>query len=263
MELFINEELKDELPPLVGPELDNLYRTIKRDGIMDSIKYWWNPETTQNEIVDGHHRYAIAKKLGLTYPTHELFFKSMTAVKMWMNVTQAGRRGYRALDRMVELEKMLRQERGEAQTKVADIVSSVAEQAKVSERSVYRSMAKAKMGYENKQLIGDEFDQSAPEDDYSQEAPEEDYNQAGPTPEQRAEVKVNNPFKKPKSRAKSIVNQQKGALRAYSTLLDKMQRLRLDLLFDNGLYLPDFRKAYATIETKRAEFPAPKPRFGR
>ncbi len=261
MELFINAELRDELPPLDAIELDNLRRAIKRDGVLDSIKYWWNDDTQQNEIVDGHHRKLIADELGIDYQTHELTFESMTAAKLWQNVTQTGRRKHRTLERMVELETQLRLERDGVKPKVADVVQSVADTAGVGVATVYRSMAKAKMGYEATGSVGDELDQSLPEENFIEGLSDAEFNQDEPTAEQRAAAKVANPIKRgPKPR--SIDSQKRSALNAYELFLGKLDNLRLDLLFDNSLEIPDFKRLFASIEAQRVALPKPKKRFG-
>ncbi len=262
MDLTINPELRDELPPLVGTELQKLEQSIKRDGVLDSVKYWWNDDTQVYEIVDGHHRKMIADKLGVEYPVHELVFESITEAKLWQNMTQTGRRKYNALDRLVELETELRIERTGTKPKVGDVVQSVAEQANVGVATVYRSMAKAKMGYEARGPVGDELDQSLPEENFIDGFTNDEFNQDEPTSEQKAAVKDASPYRRGKSRSQSMDSQRRSALRAYSLLLGKLDNLRLDLLFDNSLELPDFKNLFVSIDKAQAKLPAKKSRFG-
>jgi hypothetical protein len=259
MKLITNPELRDELPPLDAVELDNLRRSIERDGILDSIKFWFNEDTQANEIVDGHHRFVIANELGIEYLTHELVFESITAVKLWQNMTQTGRRKHRALDRMVELETQLRLEREGVKPKVSEVVEAVAERANVGTATVYRAMAKAKMGYEVTGPIGDELDQSLPEENYIEGVTDNEFSQVEPDAEQRAVIAATKP-QMPK-RPQSLDNQRRSALKAYEIALGKIQGLRLDLLFD-GLVEPDYKACHRSIEEKRALIVVKK-KFGR
>lgn len=94
IKLVIRAEFERELPPLSEVQLEKLVTSIRRDGILDSIKYRVS-ETGECEIIDGHNRYKIAQELGLTYAVEEVKFKtfSITPVLYWMHVYNAGRRG--------------------------------------------------------------------------------------------------------------------------------------------------------------------------
>lgn len=259
MELKINPELRDELPPLDSTELEHLTKSIETNGVLDSIKFWWNEDTQANEIVDGHHRFEIAAKLGKDFTTHELVFKSLTAVKLWQNITQTGRRKHRALDRMVELETQLRLERDGVKPKVSEVVESVAESASVGVATVYRSMAKAKMGYEQKGIIGDELDQGLPDENFIEGVTDDEFNQAEPTDEQRAAIREAQP--KRAKRPTSIDSKQRNALKGYEFALNRIQGLSVH--FPGSVLLPDFKAIFASIEQAKSEMAAPKKKFGR
>lgn len=274
MELTINPELRDELPPLDSIELDHLTASIDRDGVLDSIKYWWNEDTQANEIVDGHHRFEIATKLQKEFTTHELVFESITAVKLWQNQTQTGRRKHRALERMVELETQLRLERDGVKPKVSEVVEAVAESANVHPATVYRHVAKAKMGYENKFtrtdasngdsddnsfVFNDEFDQTLPSEGFIEGVTDDEFNQAEPTDEQRQAIKDAQP--KRVKRPTSIDSKQRNALKGYEFALNKIQGLSAYL--PASVELPDFKLIFASIEKAKGEMAVKKPRFGR
>lgn len=259
MELTINPELRDELPPLDSIELDHLTASIDRDGVLDSIKYWWNEDAQANEIIDGHHRFEIATKLQKEFTTHELVFESITAAKLWQNQTQTGRRKHRALERMVELETQLRLERDGVKPKVSEVVEAVAESANVGVATVYRHMAKAKMGYEPKGNVGDEFDQSLPQENFIEGVTDDEFNQAEPTDEQRQAIKDAQP--KRTKRPTSLDSKQRNAIKGYEFALNKIQGLSVYL--PSSVELPDFKLIFASIEKAKGEMAVKKPRFGR
>lgn len=138
--LSVNPELERELPPLDADRYEDLKTMIRRDGVTDPVKYWHNPGTGLDEIIDGHHRHKIASELGVMYPTQMIDFtgRTITAVKYWMHVNQSGRRGgQRNLNRMRELQERLAIEKDERVTKT-QIVAQVAEDAGVTARQVWR-----------------------------------------------------------------------------------------------------------------------------
>jgi ParB-like chromosome segregation protein Spo0J len=65
--LVILPEIEDLLYPLKSEELANLEASIIQEGVRDSLVIWQR----ENEaiLVDGHHRFAIAKKHGLDFAT--------------------------------------------------------------------------------------------------------------------------------------------------------------------------------------------------
>lgn len=85
-ELKIDLEFQQLIPPLSDNERNQLEANILRDGIQDPLKVW------QGVIVDGHNRYSIAQKHGLTFKTTELHFDDRDAVKQWIVMNQFGRR---------------------------------------------------------------------------------------------------------------------------------------------------------------------------
>lgn len=138
----VNQELKKELPPLDEERFAHLKFLLKRDGITNPIQYWFNPISQQNEIIDGHHRYQIAQELGLPFELREVAFvsDSITAVKYWMQINQSGRRGAgHDPKRMMHLKQELAIEQGKA-ISTTQAVKEVAKDAKLSERTVWRSL---------------------------------------------------------------------------------------------------------------------------
>lgn len=88
MDLNIIEELSIFLDKPTPASLKELKVSIERDGVRDPIVVW----KEKGAIVDGHNRYAIAKELKKEFPTVEMSFADLTAVKEWMIRNQVGRR---------------------------------------------------------------------------------------------------------------------------------------------------------------------------
>lgn len=143
MSVTVNPDLEKELPPLDAERLAHLTTMLKRDGINSPIQYWFNPDTQQNEIIDGHNRYRLAQELGLPFELNEVIFTdgSITAVRYWMHVNQSGRRGSSINgQRVTELREQLAKERGQPISRT-QAVKEVAKDAKVSERSIWRNLS--------------------------------------------------------------------------------------------------------------------------
>ncbi len=98
--LKINDELRDLLPPLGPEELAGLEADILRDGCTDPLTVWGEI------IVDGHHRYAICKKHGLTFKITQKKFDSIVDAKIWMCDRQDNRRNLTLYQRAVIALKM-------------------------------------------------------------------------------------------------------------------------------------------------------------
>ena len=86
MELKINEELQNLIPPLKPDEYEQLEKSIIEDGCRDPIVTW------DGTIVDGHNRYSICKKHGIDFDTVEKEFDDIEAAKEWMLENQLGKR---------------------------------------------------------------------------------------------------------------------------------------------------------------------------
>jgi len=84
--LKIKAEFKNLIQPLSADEFSQLEQNILSHGkCRDAIKVW------RNFIIDGHNRYEICRKHGLTYTVEQLRFPSKEAVKLWIAENQLGR----------------------------------------------------------------------------------------------------------------------------------------------------------------------------
>jgi ParB-like chromosome segregation protein Spo0J len=90
MELIILPEIQQRLLPLRDEELRELERSVLEEGIRDPLVVW--RKDGQLVLVDGHHRYELAKKYGLSFQVVEREFRDLDEVLIWVDRNQLGRR---------------------------------------------------------------------------------------------------------------------------------------------------------------------------
>ena len=90
MELVILPEIQKRLLPLRPEELTELERSVLEEGIRDPLVVW--RRNGQLILVDGHHRYELAKKHGLSFQVVEREFRDLDEVLVWIDRNQLGRR---------------------------------------------------------------------------------------------------------------------------------------------------------------------------
>lgn len=84
--LKINEEFRDLIPPLEDLDFKELERSVLSEGIREPILVW------NNTIIDGHHRYELAKKYDLEIKVKEIQFDDKDDAKIWILANQLSRR---------------------------------------------------------------------------------------------------------------------------------------------------------------------------
>lgn len=101
-ELKIDPELQELLPPLIPEEYKQLEKNILENGFDKNFPIMeWN-----GFIVDGHNRYQICKKHGITdYTVGTLAYKTKEEVMEWMLDIQLGRRNLSPIQRIAIAEK--------------------------------------------------------------------------------------------------------------------------------------------------------------
>ena len=97
--MIIDQEFKNLIPPLSADEYKQLEENILRDGIRDSVTYWDN--NGDHILIDGHNRWAIAKKHNLPINERRMTFPDREAVIQWIILNQFGRRNLSAYDRSI------------------------------------------------------------------------------------------------------------------------------------------------------------------
>jgi hypothetical protein len=85
-ELIINPEFQSLLPPLTEREFAGLEASILREGVRVALDVW------DGVLIDGHQRYAIAKKHNLPFKTLEMQFDDETSAKIWIIDNQLTRK---------------------------------------------------------------------------------------------------------------------------------------------------------------------------
>lgn len=88
VDLKIDPELRDLIPPLTDGEYASLKESIRKDGCREPLTIW----KSQNIILDGHNRYEICMDLKVPFNTVEIELPDLTAAKIWMIRNQKGRR---------------------------------------------------------------------------------------------------------------------------------------------------------------------------
>ena len=101
-ELKIDPELQELLPPLIPEEYKQLEKNILENGFDKNFPIMeWN-----GFIVDGHNRYQICQKHGITdYTVGTLAYKTKEEVMEWMLDIQLGRRNLSPIQRIAVAEK--------------------------------------------------------------------------------------------------------------------------------------------------------------
>lgn len=88
VDLKIDPELRELIPPLTDGEYASLKESIRKDGCREPLTIWKG----QNIILDGHNRYEICRDLKVPFNTVEIELPDLTAAKIWMIRNQKGRR---------------------------------------------------------------------------------------------------------------------------------------------------------------------------
>ena len=81
------------IPPLSSDEFKQLEQNILADGIREPLVLWGDV------LIDGHNRYKIAQKHGLSFKTVQKDFPDETSAERWVILNQFGRRNLSAYDR--------------------------------------------------------------------------------------------------------------------------------------------------------------------
>lgn len=93
MEILIDSEFKNLIPPLTAEEYAGLEESILKDGCRDALVLWGNI------LIDGHNRYEICQKHGLPFDTMQKDFRDRNSAIVWMVQNQLARRNLPAYER--------------------------------------------------------------------------------------------------------------------------------------------------------------------
>ena len=117
MDLVILPEIEKALFPLRDDEFVALENSALTEGIRDALVVW--PRDGQLILVDGHHRYKLAKKHNLPFKVQEKRFANTEEVLLWIDANQLGRRNLTDEQRLLVLGRMYERQK-KAATGFAD-----------------------------------------------------------------------------------------------------------------------------------------------
>lgn len=86
MQLTIDPEFRDLIPPLSDEEFAQLEQNILRDGCREPLVLW------SGTLIDGHNRYKICQAHSLPFAAVDMEFADRDAAMDWMDRNQLGRR---------------------------------------------------------------------------------------------------------------------------------------------------------------------------
>lgn len=86
MQLEIDSEFRDLIPPILEDERTELESSLKSEGCRDPILIW------KNVIIDGHNRFDICSANSIEFKTRSIAFKDREDVKRWIITNQLARR---------------------------------------------------------------------------------------------------------------------------------------------------------------------------
>lgn len=96
----IDPEFKSLIPPLTDEEYDGLRDSLLNEGCRDALVVW------DGVLVDGHNRYEICEKHGISFDTVQMEFANRNDVKLWIYKNQLSRRNLKDLQRIEIVRKL-------------------------------------------------------------------------------------------------------------------------------------------------------------
>ena len=84
----IDEEFRSLIPPLTAEERAGLEESLLRDGCLDTLIVWREPQI----LLDGHHRKETCDQYGIDYAVREISLPDWEAAADWIDAHQLGRR---------------------------------------------------------------------------------------------------------------------------------------------------------------------------
>lgn len=86
MQIVVNKELKNLIPPLTSEEYNQLEQNLLQDGCRDPLIVW------DNTLIDGHNRFEICTKHNIKFETINKDFADIDQAKIFIIDLQLGRR---------------------------------------------------------------------------------------------------------------------------------------------------------------------------
>jgi ParB-like chromosome segregation protein Spo0J len=88
VQIHIDDSFRNLIPPLTSSERESLESAITTEGCRDPITVWKD----HGILLDGHNRFEICERNGISYQVFELPFSTEAEAKSWMIRNQFGRR---------------------------------------------------------------------------------------------------------------------------------------------------------------------------
>ncbi len=107
MNITVDLEFERLLLPLADDEKASLEASIREHGCLTPLVMWRGHDV----ILDGHHRWAICKKLGVDLPTVEIDLPDRSAAMDWILCNQLARRNLTPTQAKILLGRRLRAEK--------------------------------------------------------------------------------------------------------------------------------------------------------
>lgn len=93
MEIIVDREFRDLIPPLTAEEYSGLEAAVVAEGCRDPLVVWGKT------LVDGHNRYKICLEHGIPFQTVQKEFADRNDAIIWIIKNQFGRRNLPAYER--------------------------------------------------------------------------------------------------------------------------------------------------------------------
>lgn len=136
--LEINERFAQYFDKLDYGQTQQLEKSMLHDLTSEPIVWWHNAERDRDEILDGHNRYAIAKRCKLDPQFHEKHFEDEDSALLWIIRNQTTRRNLNNRERVVSLAVELEIKIGNKGK--TEAVEAVADQMGISRSTAFRSL---------------------------------------------------------------------------------------------------------------------------
>ena len=108
MEVTIDARIRGLLVPLREDERALLEQSVLAEGIRDPLVVWKRADGTRI-LLDGHHRYELAKQHGLDYAIVEMTFETEDDATLWVLQNQLARRNLTDEQRTLVLGRLYNQ----------------------------------------------------------------------------------------------------------------------------------------------------------
>lgn len=137
--LSINTRFENYFEALDYGQEQQLEKSLKADLTSEPVMWWHNPNSGQDELLDGHNRYKIAVRCKLELAMHEKHFDTLGEAERFIIRTQTTRRNLDKYRREQLVKRAVELEISGGKTKT-EAVQDVAEEMGISERQAWEDV---------------------------------------------------------------------------------------------------------------------------